>query len=119
MLEKERQDVLANHSETLSELREEYHNLHQEYMDIRADITEAIMDYEPALTSKQKELAAIIEKVHRAYAMVDAEMGQKEIELPPLPEGDSEGDPEGILYDSKRDYFEQLGYHKSKKGAKA
>jgi hypothetical protein len=63
------------------------------------------------------ELSPLDERLEELQQAVREKLAALEPDLPDLPEGETEDDPddEGWLFDSRRDYLEQLGYYKNRR----
>jgi hypothetical protein len=57
--------------------------------------------------SPYEELKKLQQAIREKLATLDPN-------LPPLPEGEADPDDEGWLFDSRRDYFEQLRHYKAR-----
>jgi hypothetical protein len=64
-----------------------------------------------------EELSPLDDRLEELQQAVTEKLEALEPDLPPLPEGETEDDPEdeGWLFDSRRDYLEQLGHYKNHK----
>lgn len=88
--------------------------------EVKGEAEEIYERYRARLEGLAGELDEELEPLNRRIETLQHAVREKlealEPDLPPLPEGETEGAPEdeGWLFDSRRDYLEQLGYYKAR-----
>lgn len=88
--------------------------------EIKAEAEEIYQNYRPRLEELAAELnaqlAPLDERLETLQQAVREKLEALEPDLPPIPEGETEEEPEdeGWLFDSSRDYLEQLRHYKER-----
>lgn len=132
-------DLLQNAQDTENELQEHLHNvsgrIQTEYSDelhkIDADYKDFMGDFEktrqefnelaktfqPKLDAYHARHSEIMERTKEVYTRFEDELNNVNIDLDeyPLPEATTEDNIDDMLYNSDRDYFEQLEVYKAHK----
>jgi hypothetical protein len=91
-----------------------------ELEEVKADAEEVYERYRARLealaTEMDKELEPMNERLEVLQHAVREKLEALELDLPPLPEGETEEEPsdEGWLFESGRDYMEQLTHYKAR-----
>lgn len=96
-------DVLDAPSRELTEVRREVAAIAQSYEDRLAALNAEL----------QVELSSYRERIGALRQAIQTTLGDLEPDLPELPEPDTVPEPDGWLFDSGRDYFDQLLAYKS------
>ena len=93
-------------------------NYDQESQELADDYSAFVFDYEQIIEPLRKRMARILESYKKLNSEIEGDLENIDIDLSefPLPAPDIDGDPDGLLYSSGRDYFEQLEAYK-KNGA--
>jgi|SRR5215208_1352584 len=97
------QEEIAEELAAVEEIKGEAEEIYERY---RARLEELAAELD-------EELDPLDERLETHHQAVREKLEALEPELPPIPEGETEDDPddEGWLFDSRRDYLEQLGYY--------
>lgn len=101
----------------LGELQADYQALLDDFSKTRAEFAELIKQFQPKIDAHRERLEGIIERAKETYGLLYDELESVDVDLDayPLPEPDIAGDPYGLLYNSGRDYFEQLQAYKAQR----
>lgn len=110
--------ILGGHGAELQELQADYRALLADFDTTRREFTELVATFAPKIEAHQERLEAIKARTVALYGTLYEELDDTEPEyIYPLPEPDISGDPDSLLYDSSRDYLDQLGaYHARRAG---
>ncbi len=110
--EREAQNTLEREiEEARSEYREEVSEIHSEVSEITSRYEQRLEELNDAL---QAELAHYLPRMETLRHDIQIQVDDARPELPDLPEGHAEPDDEGWLFDSRRDYMDQLDAYKSR-----
>ena len=112
-LDDEFQRITLSRDDDLGPLRAEYDGLLDEFAQTRARFAELVAQFQPELDAYKGRLAAIVEEAAKMYEAIAEEMGDTEVEMPDLPEPDLPEESNSLLYNSTRNYLDQLVYYKS------
>jgi hypothetical protein len=109
----EAEEVLAD------ELEEATGGALEDLEDIKSEATQVYDRYRERLEALsaelEEELAPLRGRLGDVRLAIQDALGDLDPDLPPLPEPDAEPDDEGWLFDSRRDYLEQLEHYKRRK----
>lgn len=105
-------------------IEENYQHLLTEFSNLQRDIEKAFESFRPRINRCNEKLVSIIERkkelhddLARTMQNIDKEA---RLEKFPLPQADLPEESDGLLYDSTRQYYEQIqAYRKQRKGKKA
>jgi len=108
LLSNETEERIGHHREELDELVEQQNNVVSGYRAL----------FERLEARMNRELETLHERVAEVYDEIeeDLEGYGEELELPDRPEPEVVGDVREPLFDSDRDYFEQLDHYRSYQG---
>ena len=87
-------------------------NYERETGELERDYSEFLQELKPL----QEKLNGILNRYRELNDRIKGDLKNAPIDLSefPLPEPDIDGDPDGLLYESSRDYFEQLDAYKKR-----
>lgn len=118
-LEQEREAVLEDYQPELDMLLADYAYLLANFNDTRARFTELVADFQPQIDIHQAELEDIKERWRSVYQDIEYALRQQQLDLLDeafaLPEAELPMESDDVLYDSRRDYLEQLKAYKSQR----
>jgi hypothetical protein len=100
--------------EATEEERSAVEQVHEEAREVYARYQEELEDLAQRMDEELEPLDERLEVLQRA---IEEKLEDLEPELPPLPEPEAHPDDGGWLYDSRRDYLEQLEFYKRSKAA--
>jgi hypothetical protein len=100
--------IIEPFQEKLDGLREQVLAVVRKYQDRLEKLAQAMA----------RELAPYEEKLNSLRQAIEEAIADMRPELPELPEPDVKPDEEGWLFDSTRDYFEQLAFYKARRSGK-
>jgi hypothetical protein len=113
-----REDVTGDYRDELAGLEQQYNELLSDFEDTRIEFDELVQDFLPQITAYQHRLEEIKRQGRELYGQLSAELKETvgtwvnladfSLPDPALPDED-----EDLLYDSRRDYMEQLDAYKS------
>ena len=114
-LDWQRQEVLREAAPQLEALKTEYNALQQDFESTRAEFDELICTYAPRLEAHRARLEDITARAGALYEAIERDLEAAPVDPGeyPLPYPDITGDPDGVLYDSDRDYLGQLAVYKA------
>lgn len=114
-LEDARSDVLTDFADSLVELRGEYDDLRQEFGETRVRFAELVAEFQQEIDAHAERLQGIRERGQELYEDIGERMAEAEVDVDdyPLPEPDLPPESDDLLYDSDRDYVEQLVHYKA------
>lgn len=110
--------VLEDYTPSLNELTAAYFALLANFNATREEFADLIMDFQPKIDAYQEQLEAIKARWEEVYDDIHLDLGLKQIDLVeafPLPEPDLPEEPDGSLYDSRREYLDQLQAYKAQR----
>lgn len=94
-----------------------------ELAEARLEIAAIARGYEDRLAALnadlQSELEPYRERIEPLRQAIQIALGAAEPDLPELPEPETPSEPDGWLFDSGRDYFDQLSAYKARQGGSA
>lgn len=113
-LDRIRQAIRESHEAEIGELESEYKALLDDFEQTRQEFASLIQDFAPRIEAHQERLEKIKEQAQDVYSRLSDELDAANVDLEhyPLPDPDIGGDPDGLLYDSERDYLDQLEAYK-------
>ena len=117
VLSSERRGVLAQYLDALKELGSDYQTLLADFAQTQERFNELVEDFQPEIDQYDSRLEAIKERARELYGQVAEELGQVEIDLDDyaLPEPELPAEQDDVLYDSQRDYWDQLLAYKAQR----
>lgn len=110
--------VLEDYTPNLNELTAAYFALLANFNATREEFANLIMDFQPKIDAYQEQLKAIKDRWGEVYGDIQLDLTLKEFdlgELFPLPEPDLPEETDGSLYDSRREYLDQLQAYKAQR----
>ncbi len=110
--------VLEDYTPNLNELTAAYFALLANFNATREEFANLIMDFQPKIDAYQEQLKAIKDRWREVYGDIQLDLTLKEFdlgELFPLPEPDLPEETDGSLYDSRREYLDQLQAYKAQR----
>jgi hypothetical protein len=104
--------------EQIEKLEHDYSKLARDFQQTRDEFSEIVDPFQPKINQFRKRLEALKELGQELYEKIEDDLEEPGVDLSdfPLPSPDIDGDPEELLYDSNRDYFEQLEAYKNRRG---
>lgn len=111
-------EVHSQHEDELEAVDEEYASLVEAYSQLQNEFSELVAPFAEQIRELSLSLITLRTRVHAVYSQVQAELEDNEhIDLKdyPLPEPDIAGDPDSVLYESERDYEEQLDAYRAQR----
>ncbi len=114
-LQDEQGGVLEGYEEQLKGLGMDYSRLVDDFGATRERFSELVQDFQAEINAHQEALQRIIERGRTLYDCIQCDLDDVDIDLDdyPLPEPDLPPESDGLLYDSRRDYLEQLERYKA------
>lgn len=116
-LAEQRQDVLDLYEDELAALRAEYDDLLGEFETTREEFNDLVRDFRPKIEAHQGRLEAVLDRAKTLYSKLSSDLAGVDIDLEAddykLPEPELPEETNGQLYDSRRDFFEQLAHYKA------
>jgi hypothetical protein len=94
-------------------LRTEYAELWEDFSHTRAAFAELAVQFQPQIDAYQERLADIVERASNLYEAVKEDLDDVEVDMPDVPAPELPEESMALLYDSARDYVDQLIYYKS------
>lgn len=116
-LEAGRSEIIARYNPELEALNGEYGTLYADFDLTRDAFGELIKDFTPQIETHREALEAILAEAEAVYSRLTADLEDFKVDTEaeayrlPSPELPPEGDNQ--LYDSRRDYFDQLITYKA------
>jgi hypothetical protein len=110
--------VLEDYTPNLNELAADYFALLANLNTTREEFTDLIRDFQPKVDAYQEQLEAIKDRWREVYDDIRLDLTLKEFDLGdlfPLPEPNLPEEPDGSLYDSRREYLDQLQAYKAQR----
>lgn len=109
--------IIEDHEDELADLDREYQALSDDFSQTQARLTDLIQDLQPELDAYQGRLTAIKQLGQDVYGLLYDRLAAIEIDLGDddysLPDPDLPAEDDQVLYDSGRDYFDQLVAYKN------
>lgn len=117
-LAEERRAVLDRYAEELETLESDYTDLRADFAKTRDRFAELVAGFQAEIDAHRERLQAIRDRGEELHAEIldglrDAETDAEDY---PLPEADLPYETGGKLYESERDYFEQLACYQAHRG---
>lgn len=116
-LEQQREEVLEDYQPELDLLLADYSNFLTNFNDTRARFEELVADFQPQIDAHQEELETIKERWRSVYQDIEYALQVKQLDLLDeefaLPEAELPEESDDNLYDSRRDYLQQLQAYKA------
>jgi len=116
-LSSRRDEVLEDFSEDMDSLERDYSSLVTDFEDTREEFEALVSDFQPQIDAYKERMAKIKAQISKVYDDIQERMQATEIDFGeqfPLPEPDLPEETE-MLYDSRRDYLEQLQSYKNRR----
>ncbi|MCL4295232.1 MAG: hypothetical protein KJ077_05870 [Anaerolineae bacterium] len=110
--------VLEDYTPNLNELAADYFALMANFNVTREEFADLIRDFQPKIDAYQEQLEAIKDRWGEVYDDIRLDLTLKQFdlgELFPLPEPNLPEEPDGSLYDSRREYLDQLQAYKAQR----
>lgn len=105
-LDEERQEKLEPFRDEIDEIKEKAKNICQGYEEKLVNLSNSL----------NAELKPLSERLKLLWQTIQEKIYEVWVDLPPLPEGEIEEKTDNYLYDSARNYLEQLRIYKRAKG---
>ncbi len=96
-----------------NELIADYTALWEDFSHTRAAFAELAARFQPQIDAYQERLADIVERASNLYKAVKEDLDEVEVDMPDVPTPELPEESMALLYDSARDYVDQLIYYKS------
>jgi len=111
----ERRDILTDLDDDLEALRDDYADLRGEFAETRERFAELVANFQTEIDAHRERLHAIKEQGRELYGKLYERLEDTDVDVAdyPLPEPDLPPETNVLLYDSTREYFEQLGHYKT------
>ena len=117
ILDAEKNAVIEDHQDAIDDLTSDYAELLDTYSATQERFQELIQDFQPEIDAHNAHLESIKRKALELHQTVLDDLYRVEIDLGDdnfvLPVPDLPDDDDGLLYDSRREYFDQLVMYKS------
>jgi len=97
-------DAIASELDGVERLKGEAEGIYERYRPRLEDLAAEL----------NEELSPLDERLETIQQAIREKLATLNPNLPPLPEGEADPDDEGWLFDSRRDYFEQLRHYKAR-----
>src|SRR5215208_1859324 len=97
-------DAIASELDGVERLKGEAEGIYERYRPRLEDLAAEL----------NEELSPLDERLETIQQAIREKLATLDPNLPPLPEGEADPDDEGWLFDSRRDYFEQLRHYKAR-----
>jgi hypothetical protein len=110
-LTKEVDLILEDYEDDLEDIGAEYADLQNKWQAIRDKFADLIEPFQPEIDTCKAELESITERIKNIHSEIESELDNVEVEYPALPEPALPDEPDDILFNSGRDYFDQLEYY--------
>jgi hypothetical protein len=112
--------IRDEHNNDLRAMEDDYKDLLDDFENTRQEFSALIEPFKPKLEAYRGRLAEIMGRAKVVYNQFEEDLENSNIDVDnyPLPEAETVGDPEGVLYDSDRDYFAQLEIYKARRAGK-
>jgi hypothetical protein len=117
-LDEERAQVLRKNDSTLSTIRGEYDAVLTSYQATREEFAALVADFQEQLDAHAEKLEEIAERGRACYESIAEALDAVDIDAEseyPLPEAALPPEGDGLLYASRRGYFDQLDYYKAQR----
>jgi hypothetical protein len=117
-LAEERRAILDGYAEELEELESEYSDLRADFAKTRDRFAELVAGFQEEIDAHRERLQGIREQGEELHGRIydDLAGAETDAEDYPLPEPDLAYETNGLLYESDRDYFEQLACYHAHRG---
>jgi predicted nuclease with TOPRIM domain len=115
-LQRARRDLLEDYEDELSPIQSDYESLVDELDDTRREFDDFIQQYAPQMEDYQSRLESILDRVRETYSKLSTDLEQVDVDPEAdefrLPDPDLPPESDNQLYDSRRDYLDQLTAYK-------
>jgi hypothetical protein len=114
-LSEQRDTVLAGYWDEIDTLTQEYGTLVSDFSQTQSSFADLIKDFQPEIDAHSNRLEAVRQQAQALWERITRDLDRVEIDLEDyaLPEPDLPDESDGVLYNSQRDYFDQLGKYKA------
>ncbi len=122
MMEEKRDEIVRDdYQDQLDDIEEEYNDAVGEWAEIQQKVDELVSRLAEQRDEVVEQMADIEMRGRQIYTEIyndlkDVDIDPEDDEATALPEPDIDGDePDAVLYNSERDYFDQLKYYKAQR----
>jgi len=116
-LDRIRGEIISEHEDELIEVRTEYQEVVEAFEQTRQEFDRLVEQFVPQIESHRERLERLTERAKGVNEKIYDELNNAYVDLAeyPVPDAEVEGDPYGLLYDSSRDYLDQLEAYKARR----
>lgn len=91
----------------------DYDELRADFDKTRAAFAELVAQFQPQIDAYKERLADIVERAGNLYEAVNEDLNEVDVDMPDVPTPELPDESNGLLYDSARDYVDQLIHYKA------
>lgn len=111
LLTEETGNVQDDYQNEIMTIETDYGDLTTAWDETRERFADLVASFQEDISSHKDDLADVVKRTKSLYDEIENDLAEVGIEFPDIPSPDLPRDDNGLLYNSDRDYFDQLEYY--------